>query len=137
MKQTITVQVTIDAPVNKVWKLYTTPEDIKQWNNATEDWFTPRAENDLKASGKFNFRMEARDGSIGFDFWGIYDEVKPNELIKYTIGDERKVKVTFTKEGNKTKVVVDFEAENTNSIEMQKNGWQSILNNFKKYVESH
>lgn len=131
----ITVQAVINAPVAKVWELYTAPEHITQWNHASDDWHTPRAENDLKPGGKFLYRMEAKDGSFGFDFWGIYDEIKTNELIAYTLGDGRKVRVTFTEKKHETDIEIKFEAESTHSIEMQRSGWQAILNNFKKYVE--
>jgi uncharacterized protein YndB with AHSA1/START domain len=136
-KTKITVETTIKAPVEKVWKLWTSPEHIVKWNNASPDWHTPKAENDVKAGGKFNIRMEAKDGSSGFDFSGVYDVVKPFERIEYTMGDGRKVKITFTTTGNTTKVIETFEAETENSIEMQKNGWQSILDNFKKYSETN
>ncbi|MDE3183499.1 MAG: SRPBCC family protein [Bacteroidota bacterium] len=136
LKNSITVETTVKAPVEKVWKTWSTPEDILQWNNASDDWHTKRAENDLCAGGKFLSRMEAKDGSFGFDFWGLYDEVKPNALIKYTMGDGRKVKVTFSGNSSETKVVETFEAETENPLEMQRAGWQSILNNFKKYTES-
>lgn len=134
-KQLLTVEATINAPVEKVWKNYTSPEDIIKWNTASDDWHTTKSENDLKPGGKFSSRMEAKDGSFGFDFWGIYDNVKTNELIEYTMGDGRKAKVLFIPENDKTKIVVDFEPENENSIEMQKGGWQAILDNFKKYTE--
>jgi len=133
----ITIESTVKAPVEKVWKLWTLPEHITKWNNASADWFTPKAENDLREGGKFVFRMEARDGSFGFDFLGVYDEVKPNELITYTMGDGRKAKITFSFSENETKIVETFEAENENPIEMQRGGWQAILDNFKKYVESN
>ncbi len=107
-----------------------------QWNNASEDWHTPHAENDLQAGGKFLSRMEAKDGSFGFDFGGVYDVVADHEYIEYTIGDGRKVKITFRGNSNETKVVETFEAENTHSSEIQEDGWQAILNNFKKYAES-
>jgi uncharacterized protein YndB with AHSA1/START domain len=135
--QTITVENTVNAPVEKVWQFWTLPEHITQWNQASGDWHSPSAENDLRAGGKFLARMEAKDGSFGFDFWGIYDEVKTNELIAYTLGDSRKVKVDFLPAGNETKIVTTFEAENTNPVEMQRGGWQAILDNFKKYTESH
>src|SRR5437764_5201945 len=108
-KEQITVETTVNAPVEKAWQVWTNPEYITRWNNASEDWYTPRAENDLRTGGKFLYRMEAKDGSFGFDFGGVYDEVKPNELIVYTIGDGRKVKVTFTGNGNETKVAETFE----------------------------
>ena len=135
-KKIITVETTVQAPVEKVWKTWSTPEDIIQWNNASDDWHTTRAENDLRAGGKFIARMEAKDGSAGFDFEGVYDEVKPNELIEYTIGDGRKVKVTFSPDGDETKVTETFETEDTHSPEMQRTGWQAILDNFKNYTES-
>lgn len=135
--KTITVETTVNAPVEKVWELWTKPEHITKWNNASDDWHTPRAENDLRAGGSFVSRMEAKDGSFGFDFGGVYDDVQENKYIEYTIGDGRKVKVDFTSEGNATKVVETFEAENTHSIEMQRGGWQAILDSFKKYTEAN
>src|SRR5579871_4425121 len=134
-KAKITIGNTVNAPVEKVWKFWTEPEHIKQWNSASPDWHTPSAENDLRVGGKFLSRMEAKDGSFGFDFGGIYDEVNTHELIEYTMGDGRKVMISFLVVGDKTRVVETFEAETTNSLEMQKGGWQSILDNFKKYVE--
>ncbi|QAA33636.1 SRPBCC family protein [Clostridium manihotivorum] len=134
-REVINIKATVDAPIEKVWKCWTEPEHIKKWNNASEDWHTTVAENDLKVGGKFLSRMEAKDGSMGFDFWGIYDEVDKYELISYTLGDERKVKVQFKAEGEKTIIDQSFEAESENPIEMQKAGWQSILNNFKSYAE--
>ena len=136
-KTVITIENTINAPVEKVWEYWTSPEHITKWNNASDDWYTPRAENDLRVGGKFMARMEARDGSMGFDFGGEYNDLRNNEYIEYTIGDGRKVKVSFTSIGSSTKVVESFEAESTNSIEMQKTGWQNILDNFKKYTESN
>jgi len=134
--KTITVQARVNAAVEKVWTLWTNPEDIKNWNNASPDWHTPAAENDVRTGGKFNIRMEAKDGSFGFDFGGVYDEVKHHELISYTMGDGRKVKITFSKKGNETEVVETFEPESQNSIEMQRGGWQAIMDNFKKYAEA-
>ena len=136
-KTSITVEATVKAPVEKVWKCWTTPEDIKKWNNASADWHTTKAENDLRVGGKFSSRMEAKDGSFGFDFGGVYDEVSKNKIIAYTIGDGRKVKINFTSLGNETKVVETFDAENENPIEMQRGGWQSILDNFKRYTEKN
>jgi len=136
-KKTITVQAVINAPIDKVWTFWTTPDHVTKWNNASDDWHTPRAENDLRVGGKFLYRMEAKDKSFGFDFFGVYDEVKKNEVIAYTMDDKRTVKITFTKNSNtETKVVETFEAESTNPLEMQRDGWQAILNNFKKYVET-
>ncbi|MDQ2719663.1 MAG: SRPBCC family protein [Bacteroidota bacterium] len=136
-KKTITVENTINATVAKVWEFWTVPAHIIKWNNASDDWHTPHAENDFRAGGKFIARMEAKDGSFGFDFCGVYDEVKPHEEIAYTLGDGRKVKVLFSSKKNETKIVETFETENTNSIEMQRGGWQAILDNFKKYVETN
>ena len=136
-KITITVATTVNIPVAKVWEFWTNPKHIINWNNASDDWHTPRSENDLRVCGKFMSRMEARDGSIGFDFIGVYDEVKTNKLIAYTIVDGRKVKIIFEDLGNETKVTETFEAENENPVEVQRGGWQAILNNFKKYTETN
>ena len=134
---TITIETTIKAPIAKIWDYWTKPEHIVKWNQASDDWHTISAENDLREGGKFSSRMEAKDGSFGFDFDGVYDSVKENEYIKYTIGDGRKVKIFFTAQNDETKIVETFESENTNSIEMQKGGWQAILDNFKKYAETN
>ncbi|WP_261304338.1 SRPBCC family protein [Paenibacillus andongensis] len=133
--QTITVETTVHAPVGKVWEYWTEPQHITKWSFASDDWHAPNAENDLRAGGKFFTRMEAKDGSFGFDFGGVYDEVRINEFISYTLGDGRKVSITFISQENDTKVIEVFEAETTNSIEMQKAGWQAFLDNFKKYSE--
>jgi uncharacterized protein YndB with AHSA1/START domain len=136
-KTIITVENMVNEPVEKVWEYWTKPEHIIRWNNASDDWHTPRAENDLRVGGSFLSRMEAKDGSFGFDFGGIYDAIKTNEYIEYTLGDGRKVKITFSANGDKTKVVESFEAENTHSIGIQQGGWQNILDNFKKYIEAN
>ena len=136
-KTIITVESTVNAPVEKVWEYWTKPEHITKWNNASDDWHTLWVKADLREGGSFVARMEARDGSMGFDFGGVYDILRPNEYIEYTIGDGRKVKVTFSVQGNTTKVVESFEAENTNSVEIQQGGWQAILDNFKKYTEAN
>lgn len=136
-KTIITVESTVNAPVEKVWESWTKPEHIVKWNAASDDWHTPRAENDLRVGGSFSARMEAKDGSFGFDFGGIYDAVRKNEYIEYTLGDGRKVSITFTSNGNTTKVVESFEAEGTHPVEFQKGGWQAILDNFKKYTEAN
>lgn len=133
---TITVEATVYIPVEKAWDVFTNPKHITQWNSPSDDWHSPSAENDLRPGGSFSYRMEAKDGSFGFDFGGTFEEVKPNELLAYTIGDGRKVENVFTKEGDATKVTVTFEAENQNSNEMQKGGWQAIMDNYKKYAES-
>lgn len=135
-KTVVTVWTIVNAPINVVWKNWTTSDEIIKWNNASDYWHTPRAENDLRAGGKFSYRMEAKDGSVGFDFWGIYDKVVINSQIDYTLGDGRKVKVIFGDLGLKTEVVETFEPETENSIEMQRSGWQAILDNFKKYTEA-
>ncbi len=136
-KTVITVENTINAPVEKVWECWTKPEHIIKWNNASDDWHTPSAENDLRPGGSFVSRMEAKDGSMGFDFGGVYDAVRNKEYIEYTMDDGRKVQVTFSDKGNRTKVAESFEAENTNSVELQQGGWQAILDNFKKYTEDN
>lgn len=136
MKSPITIKTQVNAPVEKVWKYWTEPEHITQWNAASDDWHTPRAENDLRTGGRFTSRMEAKDGSMGFDFGGVYDEVKNHEVIAYTMDDGRKVVVEFSSDGNSTHVIETFDPEDQNSREMQQEGWQSILNNFKKYAES-
>ncbi|MDF2552298.1 MAG: activator of ATPase [Chryseobacterium sp.] len=134
----IKIDITILAPAEKVWDYFSTPKHIMKWNFAHESWECPRSENDLRVGGKFNNRMEAKDGSFGFDFIGIYDEVIPNERIKYHIEDGRNVEVIFEKiDGNTTKVIEIFDPEKQNSVEMQRDGWYAILNNFHKYVENH
>ncbi len=136
-KDKITVNTSVNSPISKVWELWNGPEHIVKWNTATDEWHTPRASNDLKKGGKLIARMEAKDGSMGFDFEGTYDEIIPNELIRYKIADGREVSVSFSSEGNVTNISETFEAEETNSLEMQKNGWQAIMDNFKKYAESN
>ena len=121
-KTIITIQATINAPVEKVWKLWTSPEHIVNWNNASDDWHTTRAENDLRAGGRFLSRMEARDGSSGFDFSGKYSIVEQHRQIEYILDDGRNVQVIFIPRGNVTTVTEAFEAEQSNSIEMQKTG---------------
>jgi len=135
-KTVVTVSTVINAPVAKVWEYWSKPEHITQWCSASDDWHAPKAENDLRTGGRFTTRMEAKDGSMGFDFGGVYDAVKNNEYIEYTMGDGRKVQVSFAAKGNTTEVVEKFEAEEMNSVEMQKGGWQAILDNFKNYTES-
>lgn len=135
-KTVVTIEATINAPVQKVWEYWTKPEHITKWNQASDDWHSPRAENDLREGGRFLTRMEAKDGSFGFDFGGVYNVVKKNERIAYTMDDGRKVDMSFTSEGDKTKIVSKFEAEDINPVEMQKGGWQAILNSFKTYTEN-
>jgi uncharacterized protein YndB with AHSA1/START domain len=131
----VTVQAVIQAPVAKVWKCWTEPEHITKWNQASDDWHSPRAENDLRVGGKFSYRMEAKDGSMGFDFFGTYDSVELHKEISFTLGDGRKVQVLFTDLGNETKVVETFEAEGTHPVEYQQAGWQAIMDNFKRHTE--
>lgn len=135
-KVKITVQVTVKATIEKVWKVWTTPSDIIRWNTASDDWHTTKAENDLKVGGKFSYRMEAKDGSFGFDFGGTYDAIKTNESIAYTMDDGRTSVITFEQKGNETNIIQTFEAETENTIELQQFGWQAIMNNFKKYTEN-
>jgi uncharacterized protein YndB with AHSA1/START domain len=136
VKKIITVVAVIHAPVEKVWISWTDPKYIIRWNNASEDWHTPRAENDLRAGGRFISRMESKDGKTGFDFSGRYGKVEEYKLIEYTLDDGRKVKVTFVSHRLGTVVTEEFEAEGENTVEAQKEGWQAILDNFKKFVES-
>ena len=131
----ITVETIVNASIDKVWRYWTVPGNIKQWNNASDEWHTPYAENDLKSGGAFNYRMEAKDKSIGFDFAGTYDEVRMNEYIAYTMDDGRKVQISFSAEGEETKIIETFQSEDTNPVEMQRQGWQAILDNFKNYTE--
>jgi uncharacterized protein YndB with AHSA1/START domain len=131
----ITVEAVVNAPRDKVWEAYTQPAHITQWNHASDDWHCPWAKSDLRAGGSFSSRMEAKDGSAGFDFAGTYDEVVPQERIVYSFGG-RKAEIIFKKEGESVRVVVSFEPETENPIEMQRGGWQAILDNFKTYAES-
>lgn len=130
----VTVEVLVHVSIEKAWAVYTQPEFITQWNHASDDWHSPRAENDLCVGGKFKYRMEVKDGSGGFDFEGVYTDVKLFEHIAYTIGN-RVADVSFSKSGGDTKVTVVFDAENENPIEMQRGGWQAILDNYKKCTE--
>jgi uncharacterized protein YndB with AHSA1/START domain len=140
----ITVETNVMAPIEEVWRAYTTPEDIKQWNAASDDWHTTAASVDLREGGKFSSRMEAKDGSTGFDFAGTYTKIIEPKLIEYSFGD-RKAQVEFTpgQTGVKVRVTFDskstrvtFDSESTHSIEQQRQGWQSILNNFARYAQT-
>lgn len=131
----ITITTNIQAAIEKVWDCWTLPEHIVNWNFASPDWHAPAAENDLREGGEFVFTMAARDGSVAFDFTGIYTLVEPHKRIEYRIADGRKVSVQFLVEANHVVVTETFETENQNSAEMQEAGWQAILNNFKDYVE--
>lgn len=133
----ITINTVIVADIQKVWDYYNSPEHITKWNHASDDWHCPKAENDMKIGGTYLARMEAKDGSFGFDFKAIYDEIIPMAKVAYTLEDERKVVTIFEKQGEQTKVTTVFDAEGMNPIDMQKAGWQAILNNFKRYTETY
>lgn len=132
----ITVQAQVNAPVDKVWESWNSPQDITQWCQASEDWHAPFAENDLREGGKFRTTMAAKDGSFSFDFGGEYTRIEENKLIEYIMEDGRKVRIEFADQGGSTQVVETFDPETTNSVEMQKAGWQAILDSFKKYTEA-
>lgn len=132
----ITVQNTINASIEKVWELWTAPEHVMKWNNASEDWHTPFAENDLKVGGKFKYTMASTDGTMRFDFEGIYTNVVNPSLIEYKLADDRKVKITFESQKNGVVLTEKFDPETENSEALQQQGWQAILDNFKKYVEN-
>jgi uncharacterized protein YndB with AHSA1/START domain len=136
-KTAITVEALVHAPIEKVWAFWSEPKHITQWCNASDDWHAPYAENDLRTDGKFKTTMAAKDGSFSFDFEGIYTNVLQHNAIEYTIADGRKVKILFAEKGDQTKVTETFEAESTNPVEMQRGGWQAILDNFKKYAETN
>ncbi|KHD35440.1 polyketide cyclase [Clostridium acetobutylicum] len=131
----ITIETTVNAPIDMVWEVWTEPEHIKSWNHASDDWHTTEAKNDLRVGGRFVSKMEAKDGSFGFDFGGTYNEVRLYEFISYIMDDDRSVEITFKPEKDKTYIVESFEAEKSNPIDLQQKGWQAILDNFKKYVE--
>ena len=131
----ITVETTVAAPLAKVWDAYTTPEAIKQWNAASDDWHTTAATVDLRVGGVFSSRMEAKDGSFGFDFAGTYTQVDEHSRIEYAFGD-RLAQVLFADTPEGVRVQVTFDTESTHSLEQQRAGWQAILNNFGRYVEA-
>jgi uncharacterized protein YndB with AHSA1/START domain len=133
----ITIEASVSANTKKVWEYWTKPEYITKWNFASDDWHCPRADNDLRVGGKLNSRMEAKDGSFGFDFEAIYNEVIDQKKISYTMTDGRQAITNFENLGSKTKVSTTFDAENENPVEMQRTGWQAILDNFKRFVESN
>lgn len=135
-KTQITIEATVAADRQKTWDCYTQPGHITNWNFASDDWHCPSASNDMRVGGKYIARMEAKDGSFGFDFEAVYNEIQPGRGFIYTIPDGRVVNVNFESQGNQTKVTVTFDAETVNPIEMQRQGWQAILNNFKKYTEN-
>ena len=132
----ITIETIINAPIDQVWKAFNSPEDIVKWNQASDDWYCPKAENDLQVGGKLKSTMAAKDGSFQFEFEAKYDEIIPNKFIRYYISDGRRVEINFHEENNLTKITEKFEPESQNPTEMQQQGWQAILNSFKNYVES-
>jgi len=131
----ITIETTVNSPVEKVWEFWTNPEHITQWSFASPDWHTPYADNDLRVGGQFKSTMAAKDGSMSFDFGGTYTTVNPLKKIEYTLGDGRKVSITFDALSENTHITETFDPESINPIEMQRGGWQAILDNFKKYTE--
>ena len=132
----LTVETLVHPPIAKVWSAYTTPDDIKAWNTASPDWHTTKASVDLRVGGEFSSRMEAKDGSFGFDFAGTYTRIEPQRLIEYAFGDRTGL-VEFLPQADGVKVRVTFDAETQNPIEQQQQGWQAILDNFAKHVEAH
>ena len=136
-KTAITVETTVKAPIEKVWEHWTEPKHITQWCNASDDWHAPYADNDVQANGKFKTTMAAKDGSVSFDFEGVYTKIDEYRLIEYTTGDGRKVKISFSGSGDETKLIETFETEDINPLEVQRGGWQAILDNFKKYSEAN
>lgn len=133
----ITVSASMHAPIEKVWKYWTEPDHITKWNFASDDWHSPAATNNPQAGGRFSYRMESKNGEMGFDFDGVYTEVIPYRLMEYRMSDGRRVRVTFEADGNETRVTETFEAETIHSHDMQRAGWQAILDNFKRHVENH
>ncbi len=133
----ITVHTIVNLTVDKVWQFWTNPDDIVKWNNASEDWHTTKATNDLRIGGRFTYRMEAKDGSMSFDFGGVYNNIILHKQIDYVLDDDRKVSIIFTATNNTTEIQETFEAETENSIELQRFGWQCIMDNFKKYAEQN
>jgi uncharacterized protein YndB with AHSA1/START domain len=136
-KNSITVEAVVKAPLEKVWAYWSEPKHITQWCQASPDWHAPYADNDLRTDGKFKTTMAAKDGSFSFDFEGVYTNVQPQKLIAYDMGDGRKVRISFSSNGNETKVTETFDPESQNPVEMQRDGWQAILNNFKNYTETN
>ena len=132
----ITIETTVRAPLDRVWAVWNDPHAIEQWNAATPEWHTPRASVDLREGGKFCSRMQARDGSAGFDFEGIYTRIEPQRLIEYVMSDGRTVRVEFIDGANGVTVRETFDAEDTHTAKQQRQGWQAILDNFARHVES-
>ena len=136
-KTSVTVETLVNAPVEKVWEYWTEPRHITQWCQAADDWHAPQAENDVSENGKFKTTMAAKDGSVSFDFEGVYSKVDHLQLLEYMLTDGRKASVRFLPEGNQTRIKETFETENENPVDMQRQGWQAILENFKKHTESN
>ncbi len=136
-KAIINIKTTVNAPISKVWDYFTYPEDVMNWNFASGDWHCPKADNTFEVGGKFNYRMEAKDGSFGFDLTGTFVAINEHELLVYKLDDNRMVSVNFIDNGLSVEVQQSFEAEEQNSLELQENGWLAILNNFKKYCENN
>jgi uncharacterized protein YndB with AHSA1/START domain len=132
----VTIDTTIAAPVERAWQAFTTPADITQWNFAAHTWCCPSAEADLRVGGLYKARMEARDGSFGFDFEAVYEEVEPRRAVTLAMADGRRARTTFEPAGTGTRVTTVFDAETENPIEMQRGGWQAILDNFRRHVEA-
>ncbi|KAF0141401.1 MAG: hypothetical protein FD122_1649 [Stygiobacter sp.] len=132
----ISIDTTVKAAIEQVWSAWVTSDDIKKWNFASDDWRCPDAKIDLRVGGRFSSRMEAKDGSMGFNFEGTFTSIITNSSIEYVLDDDRKVSVSFSETENGIKVVETFETEDENSAELQRQGWQCILDNFKKYVEA-
>ncbi len=135
MSTAIKIQTTVSKDPQTTWDCYTLPEHIVNWNFASEDWHCPEAENEMTVGGKYRARMEAKDGSFGFDFEGVYQHIKPGESFGYQLEDGRNIEVIFKPQGDSTEVTVTFDADEQNPIDMQRNGWQAILDNFQKYTE--
>jgi uncharacterized protein YndB with AHSA1/START domain len=131
----ITIETEVKAPLQRVWDAWNTPEDIQRWNAASDDWHTPSSRVDLREGGKFSARMEAKDGSMGFDFEGTYTRVVAGQRVEFRMGDGREVSVEFRQESGRVLVRETFDAETQNPPEMQRQGWQAILDNFARYVE--
>ena len=133
----VTSQATVNAPMEKVWDYWNDPDHIIKWNSAHPDWHTPTASNDFKEGGRLVYRMEAKDGSAGFDFGGTYTDIRKHEHIAYTLDDDRKVEIHFESRGDQTHITETFDAENQNPVELQRVGWQAILDNFKQHTETN
>jgi len=135
--KTITIKAVVKATLEQVWECWTTPKHIKKWNNANKDWHTTKVVNELRTGGRFVFRMEAKDGSFGFDFGGTYTKIVPEKQLAYKLDDDRKAIIDFEEKDDKVTITETFDTEDQNPVDMQKQGWQAILDNFKKYVEAH